>query len=105
EGDARAPVQSGDDPNSLPAPDSPDTAYIEQLLAEEDTAIKKVIMERLDLVAAIEAAEATVDLAGLEDGFVAAAAPYSDRKNISYAAWREVGVSAEVLKRAGITRS
>ena len=63
-----------------------------------------MVQERLDLVAAIDAAEATVDLAGLEDGFVAAAAPYSDRKNISYAAWREVGVSAEVLKRAGISR-
>lgn len=63
-----------------------------------------MVQERLDLVAAIDAAEATVDLAGLEHGFVAAAAPYSDRKNISYAAWREVGVSAEVLKRAGISR-
>lgn len=29
---------------------------------------------------------------------------YSDRKGISYAAWREVGVPAEVLKEAGIER-
>lgn len=63
-----------------------------------------MVQERLDLVAAIEAAEATVDIAPLEDGFVAAAAPYGERKGISYAAWREVGVSADVLKRAGITR-
>lgn len=29
---------------------------------------------------------------------------YSDRRGISYAAWREVGVPAEVLKEAGIER-
>ncbi len=29
---------------------------------------------------------------------------YSERKCISYAAWRELGVEASVLKRAGITR-
>ena len=52
-----------------------------------------MVQERLDLVAAIEAAEATVDIAPLENGFVAAAAPYG-----------EVGVPADVLKRAGISR-
>lgn len=36
--DARAPLPSDDDPNAAPAPDSPDTALIEQLLAEEDSA-------------------------------------------------------------------
>lgn len=60
--------------------------------------------ERIDLLAAIEAAEATVDLTDLEAGFVAAAAPYGQRKGISYAAWREVGVPTDVLKRAGISK-
>ena len=64
-----------------------------------------MVQDRLDLVAAIEAAEATFDIAALEDGFIAAAGSYGDRKSISYAAWREVGVSADVLKRAGISRS
>ena len=32
------------------------------------------------------------------------AKPYSARKGISYSAWREFGVSPEVLKKAGITR-
>lgn len=63
-----------------------------------------MVQERIDLLAAIEAAEATVDLTALEDGFVAAAAPYGERKGISYAAWREVGVPTDVLKRAGISR-
>jgi hypothetical protein len=41
-------------------------------------------------------------LQGLEDGFVEHARSYGERKGISYAAWREIGVSAAVLKRAGI---
>jgi hypothetical protein len=36
---------------------------------------------------------------------VKAASAYSARKGISYAAWRELGVEAAVLKRAGISRS
>ena len=30
---------------------------------------------------------------------------YGRRKGIAYATWRELGVSAEVLKKAGITRA
>ena len=41
---------------------------------------------------AIEAAETTVDLTALEDAFAAAAKGYGERKGISYAAWRKVGV-------------
>jgi methylphosphotriester-DNA--protein-cysteine methyltransferase len=44
------------------------------------------------------------DLTGLEKDFVKVAKPYSARKRISYGAWREFGVSPEVLKKAGITR-
>ncbi len=64
----------------------------------------QLVQERLDLEAAIEAAETTVDLSALEDDFVAAAAAYGARKGISYAAWREIGVPAAILKRAGIGR-
>lgn len=64
----------------------------------------QLVQERLDLAAAIAAAETTVDLTALEDGFVAAAAAYGTRKGITYAAWREVGVPAAVLKQAGIGR-
>lgn len=62
--------------------------------------------ERLDL--AIELARLTSpgpSLADLEQEFVAVAASYSRRKGISYAAWRESGVPAGVLARAGIGRS
>ncbi len=61
--------------------------------------------ERLDLQAELSAEEETIDLAGIEAEFVAAAKPYSDRKGITYAAWREIGVPASTLKTAGITRS
>ncbi len=44
------------------------------------------------------------DVSGLEKEFVKVAKAYSARKGISYGAWREFGVSPEVLKKAGITR-
>ena len=43
-------------------------------------------------------------LTQLEAEFVKFAKSYSERKAISYAAWREVGVSAATLKAAGIGR-
>ncbi len=64
-----------------------------------------LIQERLDLLHERESLGSTVDLSGLEDDFVSTARAYGERKGISYAAWRELGVSAPVLKRAGITRS
>jgi hypothetical protein len=63
-----------------------------------------LVQQRLDLQRERETIGATVDLSALEDAFVGAAKGYSQRKGISYAAWREIGVPADVLKRAGITR-
>ena len=64
-----------------------------------------LIQERTDLLQERESLGAKVDLSGLEDDFVSTAKAYGQRKGISYAAWRELGVSAPVLKKAGITRS
>ena len=64
----------------------------------------QMVQDRMDLEAALEAAEAVVDMSALEEGFVLAAARYGERKGISHGAWREVGVPAELLKRAGIGR-
>ncbi len=64
----------------------------------------QLIQDRIDLEAELEAMENKPDLAGLEEEFVSAAKDYGERKSISYAAWRELGVDAAVLKRAGITR-
>jgi hypothetical protein len=46
----------------------------------------------------------TVDLSSVEKGFVKNAKAYGQRKGISYGSWRKVGVPADVLKKAGITR-
>ena len=48
---------------------------------------------------------AKVDLSDLEVAFAEHAASYGGRRGISYSAWREVGVSAATLKKAGIRRS
>jgi hypothetical protein len=61
--------------------------------------------ERRDLQEELATMDASVDLAGVEKDFVAAAKTYGDRKGISYATWREAGVPAAVLKQAGISRS
>lgn len=83
-------------------------AALDKIDAEFDDAeqVKKLqmIQDRIDLNAELEAIENKPDLSNLEEGFVRAAAGYSERKGITYAAWRELGVDAAVLKRAGISR-
>jgi hypothetical protein len=65
----------------------------------------QLVQERLDLNAELTRNDEKVDLTQLEDDFAGAAKPYSERKGISYAAWRELGVSAATLKKAGISRT
>lgn len=81
-------------------------AAVEAQLESAD-AVKRLQLsqERLDLQAELDQEEETVDIAGIEAEFIAAAKPYSDRKGISYSAWREAGVPAGILKAAGITRT
>lgn len=63
-----------------------------------------LVQERLNLGNELANKDAAIDLAALEDGFTKAAKNYSERKGITYAAWREAGVDAAVLRRAGIRR-
>ena len=66
-----------------------------------------LIQQRIDLEADLEALQqaGSVDMSALEAGFATHAAAYGGRRGISYAAWREVGVSSATLKSAGIRRS
>ena len=66
-----------------------------------------LVQQWIDLEAELEALEQadSIDLSALEASFVDHAAAYSGRRGISYAAWREVGVSTATLKAAGIRRS
>jgi len=63
-----------------------------------------LVQERIDLTAELETMGEGVDLLALETQFLAHAAGYSARKGITFTAWRELGVSADVLRRAGISR-
>jgi len=65
----------------------------------------QLAQERMDLQRELEAMGSKVDLSALESEFVKTASKYAQRKGISYAAWRELGVPADVLKKAGISRS
>jgi len=81
-------------------------AAVEQELKQCDPLTRvHLLQERMDLEHALDASGDAVDMAALEDDFVRAAKTYGDRKKISYAAWREAGVDAAVLKQAGIRRS
>jgi hypothetical protein len=63
-----------------------------------------LLQEKQDLQADLSRVGGGEDVAELEAGFVEVAKSYSDRKGIVYSTWRDVGVSADVLKRAGVGR-
>ena len=79
---------------------------IEQKLPTVDALTRvQLIQQRMDLQQELETKQQSVDLGALESEFVKAAKGYGSRKGISYAAWREAGVDAAVLKKAGISRA
>lgn len=91
-----------------------DRATIEQRIADVQARIDaepdpakrvELIQRRLDLEGQLIELADQPDLDALEAAFVDAAAGYSQRKGISYAAWREAGVPAATLKAAGIKRT
>ena len=57
---------------------------------------------RMDLEAELNRSKSAPDPDDLLSRFIEAAAPYAERKGISYAAFREVGVPASVLRKAGL---
>lgn len=78
----------------------------EQIDAEPDPAKRvDLIQKRLDYEEKLANIGEAVDLESLEKDFVKAAKEYSERKGITYSAWREAGVPAAVLKDAGIPRT
>ena len=81
-------------------------ADIEQRLASADPLSRlHLTQERMDLEQQLAASgDGTVDISALENDFIVVAAGYSERKGITYQAWREAGVEPRVLKAAGIGR-
>lgn len=65
----------------------------------------RLIRERRDLLFELEVLTMRSDPSVAEQDFVEVAASYGRRNGISYASWREIGVAANVLSRAGVSRS
>lgn len=82
-------------------------AAVDEKLAVADALSRlHLLQERRDLEDELASMNGVgVDLTALEGEFVKAAKSYSQRKGVSYAAWREVGVPASVLRQAGISRA
>ena len=82
-------------------------AGIDERIAAEPNPLKRVelVQSKLDSQKALQLMGEAQNEADVEKGFVENAASYSERKGITYGAWREAGVPAAVLKKAGIART
>ena len=77
-----------------------------QIDAEQNSLKRlQLIQQRFDVEDKLKAVDDSVDYEALETAFLAAAASYSERKAITYSAWRAAGVAPDVLKAAGIRRT
>jgi uncharacterized protein YicC (UPF0701 family) len=65
----------------------------------------QLAQEQLDLTEELESMDDGQDIAALETEFTRLARAYANRKGISYAAFRSIGVPAATLKKAGIPRT
>jgi hypothetical protein len=81
-------------------------AALEEKIAGEADALRVLGLrqDRMDAEQALVEAEGAADMAQVEADFVEYARAYAQRKGIGYAAWRESGVPADVLGKAGIAR-
>ena len=64
-----------------------------------------LIQKRIDAAQRLSQYQDPIDIEALESEFVMVAKSYSDRRGVSYKAWREMGVSAVVLGKSGIART
>lgn len=73
---------------------------------EESAGLNRLLLtqQRKDLEAELKRSAPKTDLAALEKEFVKLAQVYGERRGIDYRTWRDVGVPAAVLDKAGISR-
>lgn len=64
-----------------------------------------LIQSKLNIEDALSDLNDVVNMEALEAGFAENAGNYSERKGISYTAWREYGVPAATLQGAGIAET
>ncbi|MDH4276546.1 MAG: hypothetical protein OEW83_00525 [Acidimicrobiia bacterium] len=74
---------------------------------EEADPLKRLQLtqEQIDLTEELDGMDNGVNITDLENDFVRVAEGYAERKGITYQAFRQIGVPASVLKRAGISRA
>jgi hypothetical protein len=82
-------------------------AAIDDRISAETDPLRQLDLrqEKIDAEETLKDVEAKQDIEELEAGFIEVSKSYSERKGISYTAWRQVGVPASVLKQAGIPRT
>jgi hypothetical protein len=74
-----------------------------EMLSADPVRRLHLTQERIDLHAEyLRLTTGTSDLSELEKAFVRVARGYGDRHGISFSAWRQIGVDADVLASAGI---
>ena len=79
---------------------------LEKKIAAETNSLRAIDLRqaRMEAEQALASAAGSVDRAKLEADFVKHVKAYTKRKGIAYSVWREAGVPAAVLKKAGIGR-
>lgn len=82
-------------------------AITEKLSSDGGNALRRLEMmqEISDIDQRLSRVEEEVDITDAEALFVEHARSYAGRKGIQYSTWRQFGVPADVLSKAGITRS
>jgi hypothetical protein len=74
-----------------------------ELLSADPVRRLHLTQERIDLHAEqLRLTTGSEDLAELEKAFIRVARSYSDRHDVTFSAWRQIGVDADVLAKAGI---
>lgn len=73
-------------------------------IGSEEDPLKRVelIQTRLDIEDQLSSLEEAANFKDLEVDFIENVKSYSERKDISYTAWRESGVPAATLRAAGV---
>lgn len=69
--------------------------------------VKRLLLmqERSEIEKSLAALQEQPDTSAIEEAFVQHAASFSERKGVEYATWRDYGVDAATLAKAGVTRT
>lgn len=78
------------------------TLIAQELKTADPVTKVRLVQERLNLRSELAGMKSKAEVQAAEAKFVKVVKKFSDRNDITFDAWREVGVSPTVLKKAGI---